>query len=130
MQIHFTVTGHGLDHPQTVDLLVPQQNIRHGVSEHERHASRGQGRTLSFSDTISVTIVNIDDLVIWQESWSIVALAYLDEVAVFGAYSCSCQLAQFCLQLETCSYGILTNPLFEAYLPLGLWSRENFPETA
>ena len=95
-----------------------------------RDTSRGQGRTLSFSYTIPVTIVNIDDLVILQKSRSIVALAYLDEVAVFGAYSCSCQLAQFCLQLETHSYVVLINPLFEAYLPLGLRSREYLPKTA
>ena len=64
MQIHLTIACYSLNYPQNVDLVVPQQDIWHGVSKRERHASRGQSQTLSVGYSIAVPVVNIDYLVV------------------------------------------------------------------
>ena len=91
MQIYLPITGYSLDHPQAVDLRVPQQDIWHSVSEREKHTGLRQGRTLSVGDLISIPIIDINDLVVWQKIRNIETLACLDEVAMFGVYYCSCQ---------------------------------------
>lgn len=61
--VHFTITDHGLDNPEGVRRPVPQEYVGHGVTQREIEAGSAHGRPLALGHSVSVGVVNEQNLI-------------------------------------------------------------------